>query len=172
MFSKNKRNAFIYGLILLLMLIYAGMISLGQFELTIGTRLQEDSFKVNENYYFGYKMDWKGPIKPVIKNIEVRRKNGRSYEKHDKEVDIRVYVDTTGHTGVLNEEMYQELIKNNRINYREISNYRVEEDFTLMFKVKKNSDTYEEDFGELVVDYKILGSNRRQVLEFTGFSCK
>gem|GEM_PF-4546512 len=172
MFSKNKRSIFVYGIILLLMLIYTYIISIGQFNLNIGTRLQEDSFKVNENYYFGYRMDWKGPIKPVIKNIEIRRKNGKPYEKHDKEIDINAYVDTTGHTGVLNEEMYQELIKNNRINYRELSNYRVEEDFILMFKVRKNSYTYQEDFGQLVVDYKILGLNRRQVLEFTGFSCK
>ena len=168
----GRKNSILIGIILTLILLYTFIISLGRFNLIVGTRLQQDSFKVNENYYFGYEMHWDGPSNPIIEKFEMRRKDGTLYENNDKQVEISIFVDTSRYTGVLNEEMYNELVRLKKLDFKETMNFRVDGGFALVFKVKKTSDIYQDNISEVIVYYKLLGINRKQVFEFVGFTCE
>ncbi|OIJ16537.1 hypothetical protein BKP45_21280 [Anaerobacillus alkalidiazotrophicus] len=76
-------------------------------------------------------------------------------------------IDKMGMTGVINEES---VIKEGYINdYVSVENYKVDDNFLLVFRVELHDANYENNISHLIIEYKNLSFRQLQTLEFEGF---
>ncbi|WP_202707221.1 hypothetical protein [Sporosalibacterium faouarense] len=170
MIGNKKKNLFMILVCLALLSSYLYVVISSEFDMLSLTEMQKGRFVVHKNYYFGYAMQWNGVLKPKITKIELCKEDGTILNENDETINVKVYIDTSNHTGVLDDESYKEFVEKKVINYLEPKNLKLEpKEFTLVLKAKKKNEDFKDDYEKIVIYYKLLGLEKKQVFQFNGF---
>ena len=170
MFHNKNIYLFIFILCVVTISIYVYSYYLGEFTMLSINYLGEKNFKLNEDYYLGYDFKWKGIVKPKIEQIKLGRKDGTILSEDDKYIVVKNYIDNYKHTGSLNSDHYYESLEYNLINYSKSENFKIkDETITLVLNPKKKSENYEDNINQIIIHYKFLGFEKKQVFEIEGF---
>jgi hypothetical protein len=148
------------------LLIIAAAMTIGFFSsdpsLTSHDHLSE--YKINESYYLGYRIEWKGITNPTVKNVFLLDSNKKIIKnQQSNSYSIEFFVDETKNIGSMSGEDYQE--KHNQ--FSEVQNYKVKDkDINIVMKVKM-FDEYLKKAKYLGIEYKVFGIVKTELFEIT-----
>lgn len=140
-------------------------------EFTLGNQLILSAMKVDENYYLGYGFHWRGLIKPRLVNVRLRNKDGSLIDQYHDQVEVTPLIDVRKGTGSLDEEMFLELSGQGTIEYIPVKDAVFENNnwLLLVLRVKLKDEKYENTIETMVLDYRIFGIPKRQLIDYEGF---
>lgn len=171
MVSNKKIIIFTTGVCFIV--FYLVVFFLGNFSSGSHATIAEEYFTINENLYFGKQIIWKGLFKPTITRVELRHENSDLHNQEDDNISVSFFIDTAGHTGLLREKTYQEMVSKNLIEYISAENYKVKtNDFTLVKKARRLGESYTKHYGYIVIYYRYMGLPKKQAIGYNGFVTK
>ncbi|WP_332633923.1 hypothetical protein [Halalkalibacter flavus] len=155
--------------LLLIVSTFNYVLSKGEFVIGSSSYLAMDAPIVKERlpFYLGYGLHWGGFGKPTLNNVTLIKHDGTELNEDDLQISVTSMIDEMGVTGVMNEES---VIKEGYINeYLPVENYKVDDNFLLVFRVKLHDANYENNISNLMIEYKNFGFRQQKTLEFEGF---
>ncbi|MGO4889523.1 hypothetical protein ACJ2A9_17385 [Anaerobacillus sp. MEB173] len=118
-------------------------------------------------FYIGYGLYWDGIGKPNLTNVTLIKNDGTELNEEDLQISVTSMIDEMGVTGVIAEES---VIEEGYINeYLPVENYKVDDNFLLVFRVELHDSNYENNISHLIIEYKNFGFQQKQTLNFEGF---
>jgi hypothetical protein len=155
--------------LLLIVSTFNYVLSKGEFVIGSSSYLAMDAPIVKERlpFYLGYGLHWGGFGKPTLNNVTLIKHDGTELNEDDLQISVTSMIDEMGVTGVMNEES---VIKEGYINeYLPVENYKVDDNFLLVFRVELHDANYENNISHLMIEYKNFGFRQQKTLEFEGF---
>ncbi len=135
----------------------------GEFTKWSHTSLNRQLLEGGETYYIDYLIRWEGVGTPILEKIEFIKKDGTKVTNDDKQFLIEAFASKEQYGSVNEETAIQKGIINQ---LSPINGYKVNDDFTLVMKVKLKSNEITNDISSLKVTYNKLGVNAVQNISF------
>ncbi|WP_100404277.1 hypothetical protein [Bacillus solitudinis] len=165
-----KKWFIILGATLVLsVIIFNYVFSKGEFVIGSTSYIAKDAPIVEERlpFYMGYGLHWGGFGKPTLTNVTLIKHDGTELNEEDLQLTVTSMIDEMGVTGVIDEDF---AIEEGYINeYLPVENYKVEDNFMLVFRVELHDANYENNISHLIIEYKNFGFRQQQTMEFEGF---
>lgn len=155
--------------IILVGLIFNYVFSKGEFIIGSTSYIAKDAPTVEEKLpvYLGYGFHWEGFGEPTLANLTLVKHDGTELSEDDLHISVSSMIDESGRTGAIDEESVK---KDRYINdYQPLENYKVDDNFLVVFRVELHDQNYENDISHLIIEYKNFGIRQKQKLEFEGF---
>ena len=126
---------------------------------------------VDQNYYLGYGLHWRGLIKPKLINVRLRNEDGSLIDQFSDQVEVTPLIDVRKGTGAFGEETFLELTNQGKIEYVPLKEAVLERNNSalLVLRVRIHDEQYENTVEAMVVDYRIFGIPKRQSIKYKGF---
>jgi hypothetical protein len=80
------RNRIFIVIIILAIILVAYLYLTTEFQMVSSTGMKRAAWNLEETYYFGHEMNWKGLVSPTISKIEVVRNNSNVVEELEIEL--------------------------------------------------------------------------------------
>ena len=155
--------------LILIVIIFNYVFSKGEFVIGSTSYIAMDAPIVEERlpFYMGYGLHWNGFGEPILTNVSLIKHDGTELNEDDLQISVTSVVDEIGVTGVIDEDY---AIEEGYINeYLPVKNYKVKDNFVLVFRVELHDTNYENNISHLMIEYKNFGFRQEQTLEFEGF---
>lgn len=162
-----KKGYLTFFIVLILMFtanyIYSG------FFLSNTTTLSKESMNIGENYYLGYGLHWRGLLKPVLVDVRLRNKDGSIIAQNHDKVEATPFIDVLQRTGASDEADFIEDSAKGLIEYVSVKEATIKDANTLVLRINLKDEDYENTVEGMVLNYRIFGIPKRQVVEYNGF---
>ncbi|MDG5788591.1 hypothetical protein QA612_13985 [Evansella sp. AB-P1] len=157
------------SLLILFSILFNYVFSKGEFVIGSTSYITKDAQMVEEGlpFYMGYGLHWEGFGNPTLTNVTIIKHDGTELNKDDLQLSVTSMIDEMGVTGVIDEEYAMEEGYVNE--YLPVENYKVEDNFILVFRVELHDSNYENNISQLIIEYNNFGFQQKQTLEFEGF---
>lgn len=155
--------------LVLIVIIFSYIFSKGEFIIGTTSYISMDAPIVEERlpFYIGYGIHWEGIGKPTLTNVTLIKQDGTELNEEDIQISVTSMIDEMGVTGVIDEES---VIKEGYINeYLPVENYKVDDNFQLVYRVELHDSNYENNISHLIIEYKNFGFRQQQTMDFEGF---